>query len=82
MEFDAAYALLEALLGQYFYADIRLSVKLLFNNKGREDLTWDELVKKATRAKSKAKIQKNYDLDQQCPQGKWPLKLMKKNYNK
>lgn len=55
-KFDADCALLEALLGQYFYEGFRPLIKLWIDEKGREQFVEDDLVKKIIRAKVKAKL--------------------------
>lgn len=81
MKFAAAYALTEVHLDQYFYEDLRLSINLWLNKEGRNDLAWDDLAKKAMEAKSKAKIWKNWDLDQYCFRDKRPFKLIKEAHD-
>lgn len=49
---------------------------------GRELIAWYDFVKKLSRAKRKAKIQNNQDLNQDCYRGKRPLKLIKKARDK
>ena len=82
MEFDADCTLSEALLGRYFYEGLRPSIKLWIDEKSRELLAWDNLVKKSSRAEAKTKIQNNWDHNQRCHRGKRPLKLMKEAFNK
>ncbi len=73
MEFDTDYAPSEGVLGRYFYEGLRPSIKLWIVEEGRELDGWDDLIKKATRAEAKAKIQGNRDLDQRCPRGNRPI---------
>lgn len=84
MEFDATYTPLKALFSLYFYVSLRPSIKLWINEKNREQLRWDDLIKKLIKSKAKARIQtsNSRDLDQQCPRGKRPLKLIKESKNK
>ena len=56
MEFDADCAPSEGLLGRYFYESLRPSIKLWIDKEGQEQLGWDDLVKKTTMAKAKARI--------------------------
>lgn len=57
MEFDIKCALIENILGQYFYKSLKPSIKLWIDKKDQKLDSWDVLVKKAIRAKAKAKIQ-------------------------
>ena len=57
MKLDADCSPSEVLLGQYFYESLRPSIKLWIDEEGREQLAWDDLVKKPTKAEAKAKIQ-------------------------
>ncbi len=75
MEFDADCALIKGQLGRTFYDGLRLSIKLWINEVDREHLSWEELVTMANRAKAKARIHNNQQLDQRCLWGKRPLKL-------
>lgn len=81
MKFDFVCTPTEDHLGQYFYESFKLSIKLWLNKEGWEKLARDESVRKPTKTKSKAKIQKDRNLDQQCPRGKRLLKLIKGNHD-
>lgn len=76
VEFDADCAPLEGQLGRTFYDGLRPSIKLWIDEVGRQQLSWDELVSAANRAEAKARIHNNQHLDQRCPRGKRPLKLV------
>ena len=76
VEFDADCAPLEGQLGRTFYDGLRPSIKLWIDEVGRQQLSWDELVTAANRAEAKAHIHNNHHLDQRCPRGKRPLKLV------
>ena len=84
MKFNTDCSPIEILLGLYFYKGFKPFIKLWNNEKGWEQLDWDDLVKKSIKTKAKTKIQasNNWDLDYQCPQGKQPLKLMNKEQQK
>lgn len=79
MEFDADYAPSRVLLGRYFYKSLKPSIKLWINEKSWELLFWDNLIKKLSQAKAKAKIQNKRDLNQYCPWSKKLLKLIKES---
>ncbi len=38
-------------------------------------MPWDDLIRAANKAKTRAKIQGSTHLDQRCPKGKQPLKM-------
>ena len=75
MEFDAKYALSENLLVQYFYEDLRYSIKLWIDEKSREIDGWKEQIWEAIKAETKAKMQliSSCDIDQRCYHGNWPV---------
>lgn len=75
MEFNTDYALSKALLGRYFSESLRPSIKLWINKDGQELLSWDNLVKKSSKAKAKAFIHGNTYLEQCCPKRKRLLKM-------
>lgn len=56
IEFVTDCTLLETLLGQYFYEDLRPLIKVWINKDGQELFTWNDLIKKKSRAEAKAKI--------------------------
>lgn len=64
MEFDSVYTPTEDYLGQYCYEGLKPLIKVWLNEKRREKLAQDELIRKTIRAKSTTKIQKDWDLDQ------------------
>ncbi len=74
-EFHTECAQSESLLGRYFYEGLRPSIKLWIDEESQEQLGWDNLIKKATKAEAKAKLQgpSSRDLDQRCPRGNWLL---------
>lgn len=75
LEFDTNYILGENQLDQYFYEDFRPSIKLWIDKKGRKLDGWDDLVKRATRAESKAHISNNHHLDQRCLQDTYLIQV-------
>lgn len=83
MEFDDKCAPSKGVLGRYFYEDLRPSIKLWIVEEGRELDGWDDLVKKATRAEAKTKLQPTptiREIDQGRPQGNRPSQVtMDKN---
>lgn len=56
MKFDANYALSKALLGWYFYKDLKQSIKVWIDDDSWELFACDDLVKKLLKANAKAKI--------------------------
>ncbi len=75
LEFDADCAPGEGQLGRTFYDGLRPSIKLWIDEVGRQQMSWDDLVSAANRAKAKARIHGSHHLDQRCPKGKRPLKI-------
>ena len=75
VEFDPRCAPTEDVLCRYFYEGLRPSIRLWVDEEGRELDGWDALVKKATRAEAKAKMQASVsrDIDQQCHRGSRPM---------
>ena len=75
MEFNLWCALTKDVLCQYFYKGLRPSIWLWINKEDQDLDGWNALIKRATRAKAKAKIQASAsrDLDQQCHWGKRPV---------
>lgn len=63
MELDTDYAPSEALLGQYFHEELRPLMKLWIDEDGQELFDCNDLVKRSSNAKIKAKIQNNRDSD-------------------
>lgn len=47
---------IEDLLGRYFYKGLKPSIKLWIDEEGQKLDGWDALIKKITRAKTKARI--------------------------
>lgn len=82
MEFGTDCVSLKALLARYFYKSLEPLIKLWINEDGRKLFTWNDSVKKSSKAKTKAKIQNNYNLDLRYYWGKWQLKLMRGTHNK
>ncbi len=80
MEFNANYSLLKVLLRWYSYEGLRPLIKLWIDEKGQEQLVWDDLIKKLIRAEAKTKIKvaNSQNLDQCYPQSKHWLKLISK----
>ena len=74
-EFDTRCAPTEEVLCRYFYEGLRPSIRLWIDEEGRELDGWSALVKKATRAEAKAKIQASVsrDTDQYCHRGNRPM---------
>lgn len=68
MKFDAKCIFLGDLLVWYFYKGLRPLIKLWIDKEGRELDGWKKLIKKATRAKAKAKMQlaSSHNIDQCC----------------
>lgn len=66
MLFDAKCAPSEDLLVWYFYNGLRPSIKLWIDKEGWKLDGWEELIKKATKVKVKAKMQltSSHDMDQ------------------
>ena len=71
LEFDTRCAPTEDVLCRYFYEGLRPSIRLWIDEEGRELDGWDSLVKRATRAEAKAKMQASVsrDIDQHCHRG-------------
>ena len=63
------------MLCRYFYKGLRPSIRLWIDEEGRDLDGWNALIKKAIRAKAKAKIQASAsrDLDQPCHRGNRPV---------
>ena len=75
MEFDVKCSPLEDLFIWYFYKGLKPSIKLLINKKGQKLDGWKELIRKATKAKAKAKIQlaSSRNMDQRYYHENWPV---------
>ncbi len=73
-EFDANNAPREGQLGRTFYDGLRPSIKLWIADIGK-DMPWDDLIRAANKAETRAKIQGSTHLDHRCPKGKRPLKM-------
>lgn len=75
MKFDAKCALSEDFLIWYFDNGLRSLIKLWINKKSQELDDWEELIKKTTKTKAKAKMQLAYsrDIDQHCYHENWPI---------
>lgn len=71
----------KSFLGQYFYEKLRPLIKFWIDENGQKLFAQNDLVKKLSRAKEKAKIQNKYNLDQCCYWGKQLLKIMKEACN-
>ena len=75
VEFDTKCAPAEDVLCRYFYEGLRPSIRLWINKEGRKLDGWNALIKKATRAEAKAKMQASIsrDIDQQCHRSNRPM---------
>lgn len=62
-EFDTRCTPTEEVLCRYFYESLRPLIRLWIDEEGRELDGWSALVKKATRAEAKAKIQASVSRD-------------------
>lgn len=56
-KFDIRYTSIEEILCQYFYKELRPSIRLSINEKGQKLDDYSALIKKATTAEAKTKIQ-------------------------
>lgn len=74
-KFDADCTPDKGQLSRTFYNGLRPPIKLWIDEIGGQQMSWDDLVSVANRAKAKARIHNNDHLDQWCPKGKCPLKM-------
>ncbi len=74
LEFDTNNVPRKDQLGWTFFDGLKPLIKLWIVDI-KEDISWDDLIRVAKKAKAKAKIQKSTQLDQRCPKGKQPLNM-------
>ncbi len=78
MEFDVDCAPSKSVLGRDFYEGLRPLIKLWIVKEGQKLDGWDDLIKKATRAEAKTKLQSIFtirEINQGCPQGNRPSQV-------